>query len=655
MPRYEVTAPDGTRYEVNAPEGASEADAVAYVREQLAGGKPVVSASRQEGRQYAKEGTTIPALLNAAGGLTFGFADEIAGGLRGAYEAATGGSFDEGYGKGRDFVRGAVEQHQQDYPVAATIGNVSGSLLQAPLGAVGAIGRMGALARTAATVGMGAGMGAVQGAGDAESLATLPEGMAQGAAIGGVTSGVLSGLGGVAGAVRGQIAPRLPGDWGGGNAHQAALRSLGLALVRDEATGRTVLRRMQKLGPEATIADAAGENTRNLLDTMATLPGRTQDRAATLVHQRQVGRAGRMDAIPDALGGGAKGDDILAMLATTKEELARPLYEKVDKVSVPMTPLLADLMERPALKSAMQYARTRVANEGGEAVEKFAAALEQRGKMPLRFWDDVKKGLDDLYLDVKRGTLTAKEAGAQADVLKVKRALVSELDRLAPVYKEARDAFGGVAALEAMVEDGRRALTMKPAEIKSLLFKADASEIEAFRLGAADALREKIGTRAGQTNLLNAQFDRNTRDLLKDIFGNQRGYREAMSTLLAEGQLKRLEKVGRGSQTAGREARMEDAGLGFAADAAQAASAVTTGSPSGIISAARSLGGRLQVPETVRDEIGKMLMLRSGGSLRGTPTNEIIGKIDQAVQLMQRGYSQAAAIEAVIGANIINQ
>jgi hypothetical protein len=334
----------------------------------------------------------------------------------------------------------------------------------------------------------------------------------------------------------------------------------------------------------------------------------------------------------------------------------------VDKVTVRMTPALADLLDRPALQRALEYARTRVANQGGGAVEQFAANLEARGKLPLRFWDDVKKGLDDVLFDVKRGTLSAKEAGTLADLKRVRGELVSELDRITKnrktgvsVYKEARDAFAGPAAMQAAVEDGKKALAMKPAEINAWMFGADASEKEAFRMGAAEAIREKIGTRGGQTNLLNAPFDKNTRMLLKEIFGSQRDYRKAMSSILSESVLKRAEGAGRGSQTASREARMEDAGLGFAADAAQAANAVSSGSPSGILSAARSLGGRLQVPEAVRDEIGKMLMLRSGGSLRGTPTNEIIAKIDQAVQLMQRGYSQAAAIEAVIGANIINQ
>ncbi len=651
MPRYEVTAPDGSRYEVNAPEGASEADAVSYVREQLASGRKIDSAAREAGR---KAPGAAQGALTALSGLTFGFGDELAGAVRGAYEAATGGDFGEGYRSGRDYVRGAVENFPQEYGRGlATVADLSGALLTAPLGAIGAVGKMGAMGRAASTVGIGAGLGALQGAGSAETLADVPEGMVVGGALGGVSVGALGVAGAGLGAVARNVAPRLPTSFGGAQAHQAALRQLGLALVRDEATGRTVLRRMAKLGPEARIADAAGENTLNLLDTMATMPGKTQNAAQQMIRQRQIGRADRMDAIPDALGGGAKGDDVLSMLATTKQELAGPLYAKVDETVVPMTPALADLMERPALKSAMQYARTRVANEGGDAVAVFSAALEQRGQTPLRFWDDVKKGLDDLYLDVKRGTLTAKEAGAQADVLKVKRQLVAELDRLAPVYKEARDAFAGPAALEAAIEDGRRALTMKPSEIQSALFKADASEIEAFRLGAADALREKIGTRAGQTNLLNAPFDRNTRMQLKEIFGDQKGYREAMKTILGEGFLKRGERVGRGSQTAGREARMEDSGLEFVTDAANAATAASGGSVSGVLNAARSLGVRLRTPEVVRDEIGKMLMLRSGATLRGTPTAEIVRKIDQAVELIRRGYTQEAAIEAVLGAQLL--
>ena len=35
MPRYEITAPDGSRYEVTAPEGASEQDVLSYAESQF--------------------------------------------------------------------------------------------------------------------------------------------------------------------------------------------------------------------------------------------------------------------------------------------------------------------------------------------------------------------------------------------------------------------------------------------------------------------------------------------------------------------------------------------------------------------------------------------------------------------------------------------
>lgn len=622
---------------------------------------PKGSAANESGRQYAKEGSTVPALMNVAQGLTFGFGDELAGAARGAYEALTGGSYDKGYGEGRDFVRGAVEEHQRAYPVAATIGNLAGSLLQAPLGAVGAVGKMGALARGATTIGMGAGFGALQGAGDAESLATVPEGMLTGGALGGASAGVLSGAGTVASVVRNQVAPRLPFSWGGAQAHQSALRQLGLAIVRDETTGRRVLRRLEKLGPEARIFDAAGENTRNLLDTMATMPGKTQDAAEKMIRGRQIGRADRMDAIPNALGGGAKGDDVLEMLAQSKAEAAGPLYEKVDSLTVPITGKLADLADRPVVKAAIEQARTNVANEGAEAVERFTNASLAKGTTPLRFWDDVKKALDDVIGNIKRGNTNTGDSTLRSAVA-VKRQLVDELDRLTvdpktgtSVYKEARDVWGGLAAAESALEDGRKALSMSPGEIRKWLFRADASEVEAFRLGTADALREKIGTRAGQTNLVNAPFDRNTRMLLREVFGDDRNYRESLKTILQEGVLKRGERVGRGSQTAGREARMEDSGVDFVADAANAATSAAGGNVTGVLNAARALGGRLKTPEVVRDEIGRILLMKGGDTLRGASTAEVVRRIDKVVELTRRGYTQEAAVEAVLGANLLTQ
>jgi hypothetical protein len=60
-----------------------------------------------------------------------------------------------------------------------------------------------------------------------------------------------------------------------------------------------VASRYRKLGPEAAVADAGGENTRQLLDVLTTLPGRTKDRAQIFIHDRQAGRAGRLVGAAD--------------------------------------------------------------------------------------------------------------------------------------------------------------------------------------------------------------------------------------------------------------------------------------------------------------------------------------------------------------------
>jgi len=618
---------------------------------------PRGSKSRQSGRE---EGSGIQGALTALNGLTFGFGDEVAGAAKGAYNAVTGGSFDEGYRDTRDYVRGAVEQFRKDQPILAPVADISGSLLQAPLAAGGMAARgvasaakpvMSVLERVLAAAGIGAATGAAQGAGEAETMADVPEKAGIGAALGGALGAGASGAGAVVRGVRDQIAPR----FSGAAAHDLALRRLGLALVRDEKTGEQVIRRMEKLGPEATIADAGGENARNLLDTIATLPGKTQNQVEGLIRQRQVGRAGRMDAIPDSLGGATSGDKVLQELQATKEQLSAPLYDAVNRATVLQTPKLADLAERPIIKAAIEQARTNVANRGQDAAERFVQDEMATGQTPLRFWDDVKKGLDDVIGGIKRGTSNSSGSTLRSAV-DVKRELLAELDKLSidpatgkSVYKEARDAFAGPAALQSAIEDGRSALTMSPPDIKRALDRMSVSEQEAFRLGAADAYRDKIGTRAGQTNLLNAPFDRNTRQQMSAIFDGQRGYREAMSTLLGEAELKKLERVGRGSQTAGREARMEDLNAGVLDDAANAAKSAVGGNVLGVVSAARSLGSRLGTPESVRDEIGRLL------TLRGVPAQEQLQAMEAIIRSMRMGNSQAAAIQGVLGGSLINQ
>lgn len=83
-----------------------------------------------------------------------------------------------------------------------------------------------------------------------------------------------------------------------GNPRRYAMEKVAQALERDKAGAADPLNRagarLAKLGDEATVADAGGQNTKQLLDTLATLPGQTKDSAERLIRSRQAGRGGRL-------------------------------------------------------------------------------------------------------------------------------------------------------------------------------------------------------------------------------------------------------------------------------------------------------------------------------------------------------------------------
>ena len=97
---------------------------------------------------------------------------------------------------------------------------------------------------------------------------------------------------------------------------------------------------------------------------------------------------------------------------------------------------------------------------------------------------------------------------------------------------------------------------------------------------------------------------------MQAIFPDTRTFRQFQAALLTEGRLKTLETVGRGSQTASRQARMDDEGAAAFADAMGGLASLKTGNPLGILQGVRNLYGRTVMPEPVRDRIGQMLLSR---------------------------------------------
>ena len=612
-------------------------------------------------------------LVSVANGPLLGFADELGGALGGAYDTLTkpGGSFSENYQANRDFLRGAQDLERERNPWTTGLTQTAASL---PLGLVklgvgGAnvvrqsaapvMGTMEKLLRSAAT---GMGYGAAGGLGNSE--ADTLGGMAADTALGGATGAVLSpALGGVintSAAVVGNVAQRASQS----AAMQAAREKVAQALSRDargsvftsgQANPLTqALARYDKLGDPAVLADAGGVSTNKLLDQMVTLPGRSAETASQLLHQRTAGVGARMRADADSALGtqGQRLTDTVDSLISQREQAAVPLYAQLHRVDVAATPNLAGI-----LNAADQLGATKLGQEIATAKQlPWTLDMVTPGRMAMRDLDHVKQGLDQLLTSRKAvnadGTLTP--LGNAYNNLKTK--LLAELDQATTnpqtgesLYRSARNAFAGPSALIDAASAGRRAVNMDEAGIQQAVRALSSSEQEAFRIGAYEGLRQKLGTQGGQTNIMAMWKNPSTQEQLRAIFGDERSFRDFAANTAKEAALKRLQSVGQGSQTASRLAGMADLDNPALSGAAGAAAAVQSGNPLGLLTSANKLWSAVAMPETTRNQIGQIL-LSQGQQGRNNLLNMtgLIDRINQQSALLNQNSGQ-------IGSQIGNQ
>jgi hypothetical protein len=184
--------------------------------------------------------------------------------------------------------------------------------------------------------------------------------------------------------------------------------------------------------------------------------------------------------------------------------------------------------------------------------------------------------------------------------------LLGELDGATKgFYKQARDAFAGHSALIDATNSGRRFMTADDSATKQAMAGLSTSEQEAFRLGAFEALRNKLGRPGGQTEVMGMWKDKILREKLRAIFPDERAFRQFASTTSAEASMKGMESVGRGSQTAARLAGADDLDVSAAAGALVD---VKSGNIPGLFSKASNMMSRVGTPEPVRDAMGRILL-----------------------------------------------
>lgn len=613
---------------------------------------PERSADYEKGRTL---GSGTQGLFSALQGLTLGFGDEIAG-VGGALAGAVGNAlgkddgstFQERYRRTRDAVRGAQDQFAEERPVFATATKLAAGAPFAAIGGAPAVGAVplgvGATSIQAAKV-AGA-LGAAQGLGESTAdgvgamLADAAKGGVSSAALGGIGNAAVSGLGAVAGGVRRAVSKPAAQDF--------ARLKVAEALARDAREGGIpavavddAIEAIRKLGPDARVADVAGESTRGLLDTMATLPGRTKNLAEAAIRERQAGRAGRIiGAADDALGTGGRGfvDELDALAAAKKAESA-PLYAQVRDVPVELDKEVKQLLARVP-RNAWRDTAMIVKAETGQDLN--IGELLKGGSVPLSLLDSLKRGL---YAS-GQGLKVAGKRDVARPIDDVRTALISKLDEISPkdaagksIYQSARETYGGFANLEELVNAGRKAFTDDTLNIREITKGLDEAQRQAFRIGALQALKQKVGTEGGQTSILKFWKEPATQERLGAIFGDELNLRKFIRELENESTLKRLESVGRGSQTASRLANMADV------DVSPVAGQMARGNVrEAAANALANIVGRVKTPEATRDEIGRILLSREGMG------QEELNKLRQYVEKVNKARtSRASAIGAFAG------
>jgi hypothetical protein len=239
--------------------------------------------------------------------------------------------------------------------------------------------------------------------------------------------------------------------------------------------------------------------------------------------------------------------------------------------------------------------------------------------------DTLKQSLYDASQALRK-TGNNSQANAYDDV---REKLVSVLEAKSPkvgnqsAYTLAMKTWAGPSQMIDAAEVGRSVMKGDILDIQQATKGMAPSQIDAFRIGVLQGLREKTGTEAGQTSLLKFYKEPATQARLKAAFGDD--YKAYTATVLKEEQLKKMESAGRGSQTAARLAGQADLDM---APLAQTAGAVSSGSPMAIVTAATNLARQTQTPEAVRNEIGRILLSRDPQQL--AQLADIVRKLNQS-------------------------
>ena len=647
---YKVKDPQGNIREISGPAGASDADVIAQAQKLFPTEQPTVG---KAGKIPDLKALLPPEEESPFPGLKMGFTDPMYAGTRLLMETGLGDKLDK---RAMDAViaereaKYQTERQNKGFDTNRLVGNIASPpnvalTMALPQSLVATVPRL--LTTGSVMGGLTSLMNPVTEPSQQQDYGgTLQKNMMMGGILGPVFQGGARAMGALGSNVMQRVSES--------SAVEAAklklaeiLSKSGKGSLFEPGGGGNALTQIEaklaNLGPEGTLFDAAGQPTKVLLDTLATLPGQAKTYVEQLIRSRQATRPQRiMTAADESLKtGGAGYQTTIDTLINQKKTASKPYYDQIENLSVRVDDNLYNLIQR--------------APDAWKAAQDLAI---REGKLPLDL-SKIKAG-DDLSFDaldtLKKALFTISEkekvnfqpTAESRATNELRKQLTRKLDDLSPkdkdgksIYKMARDAFGGPAELETAVIAGRTAMKNDQIGVSELMKDMSASELEAFRIGALQALRDKVGTKAGQTQMLDFWRETKTSGPLKEIFGND--YKKFTAALFREESLKKIESVGRGAQTAQRLLSAADMDAAdTAVQAGQAAASASQGNVGPLVGTVLNLGKKISTPEQTRNEMAKLLLQKGPFAMR------TLRELPETVRKFNEAQAKQAALANVL-------
>lgn len=517
---------------------------------------------------------------SVASGVTGGFNDEISAALN---SALSGDTYEESL---------AIERKRNaEIPLGTQIGGeIVGSIAvtAATLGAVNlapvaVASRIGAmfskLPKFLQTTGLGALWGGLYGAGSAEGDSTdRLEGAAWGTALGAATGGGIhggakalgSGLKAIKGIAKARVTPE-----------KQAATLLGQKLAADGVTPDQVLTRLRELGPQATIADAAGDNVIGLARGVVGITGSGKEKITRTLKVRGLGESDRVSrSVTRDLGPkdyfASEAAFLLKLQMGARAAYGEAYHANPNIQSAALDKVLQAPSAQDALKKAakiagdnrvsgsepwlvdvgeelIELARIAALHAGGDAVGNPGVS---RG-LSLQTWNYVKIGLDALLDNPSnKNELTGALTTSGKAIYGVQKELVAALDKATggkkSLYAAARKQYAGDAKVLESLREGLKFNTLLPEQIKRHLAGLSDASREAYRKGAAQAILKIVESTPDTASVARRlHATKMSRDRIAAVFPDRKRYMDYARRMVAEQKFTETQQaIGSGSRTA---------------------------------------------------------------------------------------------------------